>query len=164
MTYHNRLNENTKQGEFGEYIVKTMFESIGYNVVMPNDKYSFYDIEINDIFDQKMLIQVKTITRYQIGNCFSIKNGPKNETISNMLKCDALIIVSRDPHITVAPKDTEWGGLILLVKNHKNRKIDSLGQYNVRATEKNLKIIRRLTDNERTIVNSFNTHFEPKLN
>lgn len=148
-------NEYRKQGYWGEIYVKQLFESKGYYVFMNPDPFGGWDlIVIEPKSGKSKSVQVKTICRYVSKNYFGISDGVAGETIENLLNCDVLILVVRNPF---SIDDKEYKGKVLRVINHKNF-TKTGNQYIIPSISENFIQIAQLTDEELNQVSSFRTN------
>ena len=108
-----------EQGTLGENYITSYYESQGYQVHPSTLPFSFFDLFVYNN-TQAFTVQVKTLTRYVTKNYFSIKDGPKEQTISNAQSCDKLIIVTKKPNHHTINEDLQFQGNVYEVKNHKN--------------------------------------------
>jgi len=118
------IDENTRQGYWGEFYMYRYFQRLGLengikSVKFNKNQFGAVDLIVTFTNGKKIKVQVKTISRYRKDNEFGISIGVTGDAYRAIQFCDVLILVIREPQSKLVDGDKEWGGQVLLVKDHR---------------------------------------------
>lgn len=148
------MNPKQEQGTLGETYIINYYRSQGYQVHPSTLPFSFFDLFVYNN-TTAFTVQVKTLTRYVYENRFSIKDGPKEQTISNTQACDKLIIVTKKPNHHKVKEDPQFQGNVYEVINHKNL-IPKNKELIIPSTPKHIQYLYTLNEQEQEQINRIN--------
>lgn len=140
-----------EQGLFGELIVKTYYENLGYIVIKNPNQYGPWDLFAYNDFEA-FTIQVKTCVRYVKYNYISLHQSATNDSFISAKFCDKLIFVIKDPE---AFDDNKYGGNVYEAIDHK--KHFSINEFKIPCNSSTLKLLTSLSQDERAKLKSFKT-------
>jgi hypothetical protein len=117
-------DENTRQGYWGEFYIYRYFQMLGLekgikSVKFNTNEYGAEDLIVKFTNGNEINVQVKTISRIIKDNEFRISIGVTGQAYEAIQYCDVLILVVREPQSKLVDGDKEWGGQVLVVKNHR---------------------------------------------
>ena len=148
------MTEIERQGEFGEQVVADLFRSTGCQVFKNPDKYGTWDLIIEK-GGVAQTAQIKTTVRFLKKNSFRFHIGKTGRAYETIRHCDLLIAVVRNPENYLT--DREYGGKIVMIKNHRDFKMSSDGSLWIPSNKDTTKIIGDLTEEQLRTVDSFKT-------
>lgn len=160
------IDENLRQGYWGEFYIYMFLKIHGpkfgiFNVRFPSgnperDQYGSVDLRADLANGKTIKIQVKTISRLQYSkpSVFNISIGVTGAAYDAIQECDVLIIIAREPRSDKVDGDKEWGGQVLIVKDHKKYPLNN-GFVTIPANPENFIKLTQMWPEHLAQANSF---------